>query len=104
MNTRFDLSRMSLRSAGTAIAAVTFVLSILAGAYASASAETLPSGALIERPAKTELTLLPGQSKTIMLTLENGTPAPLLVDVSFEDVAATAQSSSLDDPIKLLGK
>ncbi len=68
-----------------------------------ASAETLPSGAFIIKPAKAELTLLPGESKTIIVTLQNGTPSPLLVDVSFEDIAASTQSSSVDDPIKLLG-
>lgn len=82
---------------------VSFLVSFLLLPFSFANAANLPSGAFIMRPAKAELTLLSGQSQTIILTLQNGTPSPLLIDVSFEDIAASTQLSSVDDPIKLLG-
>lgn len=102
MNTRTYVKR-SEQFVTQIFVAVAFFVAFSLVPLSFANAETLPSGAFIIKPAKAELTLLPGESKTILLTLQNGTPSPLLVDVSFEDIAASMQSSSVDDPIKLLG-
>ena len=103
MNTRHYWKRSKERVAQLYVVGA-FFLAFLLLPLSFASAENLPSGAFIIKPAKVELTLLPGESKTVMLTLQNGTPSPLLIDVSFEDIAARVQSSSVDDPIKLLGR
>ncbi len=102
MNTRLDAKRSSSRVTQSLVVVVFFVCLFLVP-ISFVSAQTLPSGAFIIKPAKAELTLLPGQSQTIILTLQNDTLSPLLVDVSFEDIAASTQLSSVDDPIKLLG-
>ena len=68
-----------------------------------ARAETIPGGVFLVRPAKVELSLPPSTSGVKQITLSNGTPIPLHVEVSFEDVAPNQQSSAIDDPIKLLG-
>ena len=65
-------------------------------------ATTLPGGALIVRPAKTEVTMSPGEEKQVMIRVANGTPAPIHVETSFEDVAPNTQRSAVDDPIRLL--
>ena len=70
-------------------------------AYAN---ENLPSGAFVVRPAKIELSIDPGGQHESLLTLSNGTPFPLEVTVSYEDVAPQSQISANDEPIKLLGK
>ena len=62
-----------------------------------------PSGAFIIRPAKVELVVAPGEKKESVLTLSNSTALPLHVDVSFEDVAPSVQTSPSDEPVKLLG-
>ncbi len=66
-------------------------------------AQTSPSGAFIVRPAKAEVTILPGETKTTTFTLENNTQVPLHVDVSFEDVDAAVQTSPVDEPVTLDG-
>ncbi len=68
------------------------------------AAETLPTGAFIVQPAKIELAILPGEEETRVLTLSNGTAFPLLVSVSYEDVATNIQTTPNDEPIRLLGK
>ncbi len=65
---------------------------------------TLPSGSFIVKPAKAEVTLSPGESKTVLLTLINGTPSPLSIDTTFEDIVSSSQKNPTDDPVKLLGK
>lgn len=102
MITRFQSMRRFISNTHTFLRGVFFV-AFFALLFSFAGAETLPSGAFIIKPAKAELTLFPGESKTVILTLQNGTPSPLLVDVTFEDIAASTQTSSVDDPIKLLG-
>jgi hypothetical protein len=67
-----------------------------------ASAQTLPSGAFIVQPAKKELSLFPGEEKTIPFLLKNGTPVPLHIKVSFQDVVPSAQTSPFDDPVVLV--
>ena len=104
MNMRLLFSRLSIRRVARILVFTVFFVSVVSvTSFSFASAETLASGAFIIRPAKVELMLLPGESKTITLTLENGTLSPLLIDMTFEDVAVSPQSSPLDDPIKLLG-
>ena len=71
--------------------------------FSSAQTENMPSGAFIIKPAKVELVVLPGEKKESILTLSNNTALPLHVDISFEDVAPSLQSSPSDDPVKLLG-
>ena len=63
----------------------------------------LPSGAFVVRPAKVEVSLLPGEEKTTRITLSNGATLPLAVSVSYEDIAPTVQTSSNDEPVVLLG-
>lgn len=69
-----------------------------------AYAATLPTGQFAVRPAKVEITANPGEEKTTILTLSNGTALPLQVDVSFEDIGPSTQNTALDEPVKLLGK
>lgn len=69
----------------------------------NAYAETMPSGAFIVSPVKEEISLAPGTSKTVNITLMNGTQYPLTVTPSYEDIAATTQQSAVDEPVKLLG-
>lgn len=69
----------------------------------SYAATPLPTGAFVVRPAKIELSILPGEEQTTVLTLSNGTALPLSVSVSYEDVAPSAQTSPNDEPITLLG-
>jgi hypothetical protein len=81
---------------------VAFLTSISFVAFAPVSyAAVLPTGAFIVSPAKQELTLRPGETKTINLTLMNGTSYPLTITGSYEDVVTTRQSSPSDDPVKL---
>lgn len=61
----------------------------------------VPSGAFIVRPAKVELDLAPGESKVVDVVLENGTPSPLSIDISNEDISSKTQVSATDDPITL---
>lgn len=62
----------------------------------------LPSGTVVVRPAKVETSLLPGGEKQIVINVSNGTPEPLHVEATFEDVAPRTQQSAVDDPVKLL--
>lgn len=64
-------------------------------------ADTPPSGAFIVSPAKSELILAPGETKTVEITLSNGTTQPLTVNASYADVSATTQAVPSDNPIKL---
>jgi hypothetical protein len=68
----------------------------------SALADTLPTGAFIVSPVKEELTLKPGGEKTVTITLSNGTPYPLTVTASYEDITANPQSTPEDSPVKLM--
>lgn len=63
----------------------------------------VPSGAFIVKPAKVELVVAPGEKKESVLTLVNDTALPLHIDISFEDVASSVQTSPNDEPVKLLG-
>ncbi len=78
------------------------VIYMSAGVH-SVIAETLPSGAFIVSPVKEELSLLPGEEKTVTVTLSNGTPYPLTVSASYEDIASQAQLLPQDNPVKLVG-
>ena len=84
-----------------------FLLAAIVGLFVASAAHAegfaFPGGAFIVRPAKAELTIPPGGKKETVFTLANGTQLPLHVDVSFEDIAATAQTNPTDDPVKLLG-
>lgn len=66
-------------------------------------AATMPSGAFIVSPVKQELTLKPGEEKVVSVTLSNGTPYPLSISGSYEDIAAAEQAAPGDNPVKLLG-
>ncbi len=80
-----------------------FVLGmLLLSGTAFADAEVPPSGAVVVRPAKAEATLLPGEEKRVMIRVGNGTPSPIHVEASFEDVAPNTQTSARDNPVKLL--
>ncbi len=63
----------------------------------------IPSGAFVVRPAKVELELAPGESKVVDVVLENGTPSPLSISVSNEDISSKAQTNAADDPMTLSG-
>lgn len=63
----------------------------------------VPSGAFVVRPAKVELELAPGESQVVDVVLENGTPSPLSVSVSSEDISSKTQTSATDDPVMLSG-
>jgi hypothetical protein len=69
---------------------------------ASAQAAPPANGAVVVRPAKTEVLILPGEQQQVMIRVGNSTPAPLHVEASFEDIAPNAQTSAVDDPVKLL--
>ena len=74
-------------------------LSLLAShVYAQSN---IPSGAFVVRPAKVEVELAPGESRVVDVVLENGTPTPLSIAVSTEDIAPKVQTSATDDPIML---
>ncbi len=83
-----------------------FVLSIPVVFFCGVSplyAQTLPSGAFIVSPVKQELSINPGETKVVTVTLSNGTQYPLTITPSYEDIEAGAQESATDEPIKLLG-
>lgn len=67
------------------------------------SAAAIPSGAFVVSPVKQEFNLKPGDEKTVIIKLSNGTPYPLTVSASYEDIAATTQTVPGDSPVKLLG-
>lgn len=62
------------------------------------------AGVLSMRPAKVETTVAPGERAETALTIENGTPNPLLLTVTFEDVEPTAIADVASDPATLLGE
>ena len=80
-----------------------FVLCSPFGLFTVVSAATLPSGAFIVSPVKQELTIKPGEEKTVTVTLSNGTAYPLTVTASYQDIAAKTQTLPGDDPVKLAG-
>ena len=63
----------------------------------------IPSGAFVVRPAKVELELTPGESQVVDVVLENGTPSPLSISVSNEDISSKVQTNAADDPVTLSG-
>ena len=81
---------------------VLFVLFGVTGT--SAFAQTAPSGTFVVRPAKAEVAIAPGETQTVLLRLSNGTPIPLHIETSFEDVASQTQTSPVENPIQLLGE
>lgn len=86
------------------ISFVTFFLCTFGLLCNVASADTAapPSGAVVVRPAKVEVLILPGEEKQFIIKVGNGTLTPLHVEASFEDVAPNVQTSAVDDPVKLL--
>ncbi len=72
-----------------------------AGAPLAVGAQTPASGVFAVRPAKVEVSLLPGESTTRMVALENGTPVPLTVRVTYEEVSSGVQARPEDDPFVL---
>ena len=88
--------RTVLRSVLPSIAVGFFLLSPSVFAHGD-----IPSGAFVVQPAKVELELSPGESRVVDVVLENGTPSPLSIEVSKEDIAAKPQSVASDDPIGL---
>jgi hypothetical protein len=91
----------TLRQISVCTLALFFLISVTQTAFA---ASPLPSGSFVVRPAKIELDINPGEEKTTILTLSNGTALPLVVNVSYEDVAPIAQHTPLDESVALLGK
>lgn len=80
-----------------------FVFEFFLGLQIIHAAETtLVGGAVVVRPVKTEVTIAPGEEKRVLFRVSNGTPSPVHVSVSFDDVAPVAQMSAVDDPIKIL--
>jgi hypothetical protein len=79
-----------------------FILCVLMLPSASFADTAPPSGTVVVRPAKVEIVALPGGEKQTMIRVANGTPVPIHVEVSFEDVAPNTQTSAVDDPVKLL--
>ncbi len=78
-----------------------FAFALLFSPLSFASAQGSPSGAMIVSPAKHEITLSRGETRTVVVTLSNGTPYPLTVVPSYEDVVPKTQSVPEDDPIAL---
>lgn len=75
----------------------------MAAPYTSFAQEADPPlGVFVVRPAKTEVNIAPGETKIRQITLSNGTPAPLRVKITFEDMAPLTQGTAQDDPIQLL--
>ena len=74
------------------------------GTLTAHAEDSLPGGAFVVRPAKVELSIPPGEKRTTEIKLANGGGAPLHVEVSFEYVGASPQSTPSDEPIKLLGR
>ncbi len=84
-----------------------FSLLFLSGIFtfpAAVFADVPPSGMFVVRPGKVELTMMPGETKVVNITLNNGTPFPLRVETSREDIAATTQVSPVDAPIALVSE
>lgn len=81
-----------------------FMAALLFMSGTSAMAATVPTGAFIVSPVKEELTMKPGETKELTVRLSNGTPYPLTVSGSYEDIASAAQQSPGDNPVKLLGE
>lgn len=88
---------------GRLLAMVVLFFALLSLPVISSAETQLPTGAFVVRPAKIELSILPGAEQTTMLTLSNGTALPLSVTVSYEDVAPSVQTSPNDQPVTLLG-
>jgi hypothetical protein len=61
-------------------------------------------GVLTLRPSKVELVVAPGERVETVITLENGTPSPVVVSVVFEDVEPISVVGVSDDPAILLGE
>lgn len=62
------------------------------------------TGVLSVRPAKVELVVAPGERVETVITVENGTPNPLVLSVSFEDVEPQSVVDVASDPATLLGE
>jgi hypothetical protein len=75
-------------------------VSLIFGATATL-AQTPTTGVFAVRPSKVEVMLPPGESALRVVALENGTPSPLVVRVSYEDVSAGVQERPHDDPFVL---
>lgn len=82
---------------------VLLLLFASAGAFHFASAQSAVNGFFIVRPSKVELSVSPGEKRTTEITVANGTPAPLSVEILFEDVDPNLQNSAVDEPLRLLG-
>ncbi len=89
--------------AGSLVAVLFGLCGIGAPLLVLAQESSIKTSAFVVRPAKVELAILPGAEVTSELRLENGTAVPLLVTISFEDVAPNTQASPSDDPVRLLG-
>jgi hypothetical protein len=72
-------------------------------AVSGAFAQNLPQGVLLVRPSKIETSAAPGETAITSISVRNGTPSPLSITVTFEDVEPSAVSGTKDDPARLLG-
>lgn len=77
-------------------------LLFFAGYTSFVSAHEITVGAFSVSPVKQELTINPGEEKTSVFSIANGTAYPLTVTASYEDIAPQAQGSALDNPVKLV--
>lgn len=94
---------MENRIASRFVRALFFVCATFFCAPAFSFAQDIPSGTFVVRPSKVEISLAPGEEKTVMVRLSNGTAVPLHVETSFEDIAPQEQNTPVDDPVRLLG-
>lgn len=72
------------------------------GLISTASAHEIPVGVFTVSPVKQEFTLEPGEEKTSVTMLANGTAYPLTVTALYQDIAPAVQGSAEDSPVKLV--
>ncbi len=80
-----------------------FIVALPAMHTLYAQESTIPTGTFSLQPAKVELSILPGENKTEIIQIANGTALPLSVVVSFEDIAPKPQKTAIEEPVTLLG-
>ena len=97
------MNRLSESMRWTVIFATIFFGLSLFFVHNIALAQTGGGGTFVVRPAKVELTIKPGGSETRDIEVGNSTAFPLLVTVTYEDIAPKTQGTSNDEAVSLLG-
>lgn len=97
--------RGDVRCRGCSVVRITRAcLVVVAAGFLLSPLVVLSAGMFVVRPAKIELTLLPGEERVTTISAANETDNPLAVSISFEDVEANLQDDARDEPLLLLGE